>query len=296
MKNIFKLILTLVLFTTFSCTSDNEETTGQDKTSLILDISQNTSSKTAKDVKRGNVYAWVKDITLTATSIETGWQATELFRFVDDNSQTGTTAGVYRLDDVAIGRNNIKATSTTNTTPELTLTAKTGNPKDATTLAIKKNPYAVYESAVLVEDIQRTPNNVIKVPMNTNNGRIIGTFTVEDNSYLTNNFVIKLEAFKTINGVKTSIGHGEVTKTQSIQLYWSDDKCVEGNKITYVVSFLSKVNNVVMHTVTEEVGVKASTSYSCTYTIKTPKDIFKDDNKFDFVFQKWVEETCNTCK
>ena len=273
MKNIFKLILTLVLFTTFSCTSDNEET-GQNKTSLVLDISQNTPSKTAKDIKRGNVYAWVKDITLTATNIETGWQATELFKFVDDNSQTGTTAGVYRLNSVAIGRNNIKATSTTNTTPELTLTAKTGNPKDATTLAIKKNPYAVYESAVLVEDIQRTPNNVIKVPMNTNNGRIIGTFTVEDNSYLTNNFVIKLEAFKTINGVKTSIGYGEVTKTQSIQLYWSDDKCVEGNKITYVVSFLSKVNNAVMHTVTEEVVVKASTSYSCTYMIKSPKDIF----------------------
>jgi hypothetical protein len=289
MKKVFLLLSLSIAM--FSCTTDNVE---GDKTSITATMIQDAPRTTAKEIKRGSIYAWVKDITLTATNNETGYVASELFSLVD-NSNAGDDAGVFRLDNVAIGVNSIKATSTTNSFGSVSFTDQTDAPKDILSKCIKANPYAVYSSPVLTENIQHTPNNVIKVPMNTNNGRIIGVFSASD-VYLLKNYKIMVSAsIINLDNTVSILGTKQVTATNSAQFYWSDESSVQGAKVRYSIAIVSIKTGVVINTMHEEVSVKASTSYSCNYVINTPTNLFKDDNKFDFVFQPWKEETCPTC-
>jgi hypothetical protein len=285
------LLLLSMSIALFSCTTDNVV---GDKTSISAIVLQDTPASTAKEIKRGNIYAWVKDITLTATNNETGHSATELFSLVDNNTP-GADAGVFRLDNVAIGVNTIKATSTTNTVGSVSLTNQTESVKDLLNKCIKANPYAVYNSPVLTEDIQHTPNNVIKIPMNTINGRVIGVFSVTD-AYMINNYNIDVSAvIIEANGTQFGTGAKALTAANNVQFYWSNEKALQGAKVEYTISIYSKKTLKLVNTMKETVTIKGSVSYSCSYVIKTPTEFFKDDNKFDFVFQPWKEETCPTC-
>lgn len=291
MKKVLLLLSMSVML--FSCTTDNVESA--DKTSVVMDIVQDTppTSKTGKEVKRGTIYAWVKDISLSATNNETGHNASELFTLVDN--LPSADGGVFRLDNVAVGLNTIKASSTTNTIGSISLTNQTDAVKDILSKCVKANPYAVYNSPNIVEDIQSTPNNVIRVPMNTINGRVIGVFSCID-AYLLRNYKLFVTAsIVKADGSSVIIGTNQITGTNNLQFYWSNENAVQGAKVTYVIDVVSAKNNKLVNTMVETVFVKASTSYSCSYEIKTPDSMFKHDNKFDFVFQKWVEETCPTC-
>jgi hypothetical protein len=289
MKKVFLLLSLSIAM--FSCTTDNVE---GDKTSITATMIQDAPRTTAKEIKRGSIYAWVKDITLTATNNETGHIASELFSLVD-NSTAGADAGVFRLDNVAIGVNSIKATSTTNSVGSVSLTDQADAPKDILSKCIKANPYAVYSSPVLTENIQHTPNNVIKIPMNTDNGRIIGVFSASD-AYLLNNYKILVTAsIVRADNTVSYLGVKQVTAKNSVQFYWSNELSVQGAKVTYTIAIVSIKTGAIVNTMYESVAVKASTSYSCNYVINTPTNLFKDDNKFDFVFQPWKEETCPTC-
>lgn len=292
MKKVFLLLSVSIAM--FSCAT--EDVAG-DKTSITATMIQNAprvSAATSKEVKRGSIYAWVKDITLTATNNETGHVASELFTLVDNNA-SGADSGVFRLNDVAIGVNSIRATSTTNSIGVASLTDQTDSPKDILSKIIKTNPYAVYNSPVLNENIQHTPNNVIKIPMNTNNGRIIGVFSASDVYLLKNYKVIVSASIIKLDNTILNLGTKQITATNSAQFYWSDESAVQGAKVRYSIAIVSIKTGAIVNTMYEEVSVKASVSYSCNYVINTPTNLLKDDNKFDFVFQPWKEETCPTC-
>lgn len=291
MKKVLLLLSMSIML--FSCTTDNVELA--DKTSVVMDIVQDipAASKNEKEVKRGSIYAWVKDISLSATNNETGHNASELFTLVDN--LPGADGGVFRLDNVAIGLNTIKASSTTNTIGSVSLTTQTDAVKDILSKSIKANPYAVYNSPDITEDIQSTPNNVIRVPMNTINGRVIGVFSCTD-AYLLRNYKLFVTAsILKSDGSVSIIGTNQITEANNSQFYWSNENSIQGAKVTYMIDVVSIKSNKLVNTMVETVIVKASTSYSCSYEIKTPDSLFKNDNKFDFVFQKWVEETCPTC-
>jgi hypothetical protein len=290
MKKLF--LLSFILLGMLSCTSEEVS----DKTSISASISQESSSKnsTSKEIKRGSIYAWVKDITLVSTNNETGHVAKELFTLVD-NDTPGAESGVFRLNNVAIGINSIKATSTTNTTGEASFNYSTESSKDIISKSISKNPYAVYESPLLSENIQHNPNNVIKIPMNTNNGRVIGVFSAKDDYLLKNYKIIVSADIVEANGDVLSLGSKQITSLNSALFYWSNENAIQGAKVKYVISIFSIKTGLLVNTMQEEVAVKSSISYSCNYLISTPTNFFKDDNKFDFVFQPWKEETCPTC-
>lgn len=283
-----KLFLLLSLSTAlFSCTTYNE---AGDKTCISAIIVQNVPTTTAKDIKRGNIYAWVKDITLTATNNETKHTATELFNFVNDNAP-GSEAGVFRLNNVAIGINTIKATSTTNTVGSVSFTSQTESAKELLAKCIGTNPYAVYSSPVLTENVQHDFNDVFTIPMNTNNGRVIGVFSIAD-AYLINFYNIDVSATVVqVDGTRVVMGTKALTESNRLQFYWSNEQALQGAKVEYNISIYSKLSQKEVNTMTDIVPIKASVSYSCNYIIKTPTLFFKDDNKFNFVFQPWKEET-----
>lgn len=288
-----KSLLLLITIVLASCTTEYVQS---DKVSITADVFQNapSPSPSGKNIKRGTIYAWVKEVTLSATNFETGYVASEVFTLVDNNS-SNTNSGTFRLDNVAIGQNAIRATSTTSSIGALSFGDNIKSPSQTITDAVKLNPYAVYSTIPLMEDIRRTPNNVIKVPMHTLNGRVIGVFSSSESYVLANyKLEVKADVIKT-NGVRVNIGTSFITSTNSPKFYWSDEESVDGTEVLYTINVISKRTNKIEHTFTESITLKGSTSYSCNYVVKTSTELFKDDNKFDFVFQKWNEEYCPTC-
>jgi hypothetical protein len=285
------LLLNVLALTMFSCAVEESASNPTTSISAIVTPEAKTSSLTGKDVKRGNIYPWVKDITLTVSSNETSHVASEVYTLVP-NSTSGSAAdaGVFRLDNVAIGSNTISAVSTTSTIGDMSLTVSRGVPATVVTESIARNPYAIYHSPIITKDIQETPNNVISIPMNTNNGRIIGAFSVND-AYLLRNFEVWVSA--TVNNVevnKVRIQAGDVAK-----FYYSDATAVAGAVVKYTVTTVNIKTQTVFEVVTESVTMEASTSYSCNYLVMPKRKLFKDENKFNFVFQPWKETTCPTC-
>lgn len=285
MNKLFLLLTISTLF--FSCAADDVP---RDKTSISAIVVQNLPATTAKEVKRGHIYAWVKDITLTATNNETRHSATDLFTLVD-NSAPGGEAGIFRLNNVAIGVNTIKATSTTNTVGSVSFTSQTEHAKELLAKCIGANPYAVYNSPVLTEDIQHDFNNVIKIPMNTENGRVIGVFSLAD-AYLINYYDINVSpTVVEVNGTRLALETKALTENNRLQFYWSNEQALQGARVEYGICIYSKLTGKLVNKLIDTVIIKASVSYSCNYVIKTPTILFKEDNKFDFVFQPWKEET-----
>jgi hypothetical protein len=282
------LLLNVLALSLFSCAVEDSATKATTSISAVVTTEAKASSLTSKDVKRGNIYAWVKEITLTATSNETGQVSGEAFNLVPNNTANATD--VFKLDNVAVGSNTIAATSTTSTVGELSLLVAKGTPSTVVAEAVAKNPYAVYASTPIVKVISETDNNVITIPMNTKNGRVIGAFAVNDDNLL-RGYEVWVEAL--VNNVsiqKVRIQAGDVAK-----FYFSDATAVAGAVVKYKVTFVNIKSQVLFDTLTEQITVEASTSYSCKYVVTPDRKLTKDDNRFTFVFQKWNETTCPTC-
>jgi hypothetical protein len=284
------LLLNVLALTLFSCAVEEVATNKTTSISVIATPEAKASSLTGKDVKRGNIYAWVKDITLTASSNVIDYSVTDTFNLVD-NSTPGNVAdaGVFRLNSVAIGSNTLLATSTTNAVGEESLTISRDTPTKVLKDAVDRNPYAVYSSGNITKDIQETPNSVITVPMNTNNGRIITVFSIADATVL-KSFDVTVEAIIGSNRA----GLVTLTSGDVARFYFSNAAAIRGVKVVYNVKFVNKKTHVI-ETVVLNSTVEASTSYSCNYVVNTGNKLYKEEVKFNFEFQKWNETTCPTC-
>lgn len=248
---------------------------------------KDVSSKT--DVKRGNIYAWVKEINLSATSTSTNYSVSETFNLVDNG--TGGATSNFILKDVQEGENLFKATTTTGSIPTLSHTpvANAHNKSQVLKPFVDKNPYALYYSPDVVENINLHNPNFINIPMNTDFGRRISLFRLGDNFSKTY-YYAEVATYK--NG--TAMYMSEVRGDRGVVSYWSDDDSTNGNKIVHVIKVRRTSNSSIVKTFTIEENITSSVSNSCAYTVVSKNQVLKEEQRFKFEWQRWVETGCDT--
>jgi hypothetical protein len=300
MKKIF-LFLSLVVLSLTSCTSDDAQNTDTattaytgPKTSVVASIDTPVNSNTtAKNVNRGNIFAWVSSINLTATSTAWLYNTSENFTLVGTGGDSAFT-----IDNVALGANKFTATTTTNTTPVQAFTlVTTGTSSALKTATSAHNPYALY-SGETNTNILSTALNVVTLAMTTPNGRVISVFEFDNDAQLRANTKATITATITGPGAgNTTLTSPLFTNTDLVLFEWSDATSLAGKQVTYTIKLYDKANPSVLITsynVVNPTTVKGSTSISCTYQINRDKVINDAPDEVRFTWQPWVNEECET--
>lgn len=290
------IILSMALLSLVACSTDETQEPGNSiqKTSVLLNVTQESPSTTAKQVKRGTIYAWVNSISLNAKNDATNTNVSELFNLVP-NSQTGADSA-FSIDNVLVGATTFTATSTTDSAQKYVLAPTSGTTTSVLAGLKANNPYVLYTSPEVKQVISGTAANTVTIPMNTKNGRILSVFQLEDNTAFRNGF----KATVTAKADGESItGSAPVQNSGIVYFEWSNSKSIGGAKVIYTIDVTPINNSNNVHNIyTVEQIIEASTSISCTYIItkdKAPVVSTKIDN-LSFSFQKWEEGECTTCK
>lgn len=290
MKN--KVILTSLIaiaFLCFSCSTEELNTEIQ-KTSVAFLVAS-PANTTSKQVQRGDIPVWVNRVDITAVS--GSYSKSDQFDLVANNPNSNIEKN-FILNDVAIGNNVFTATSTTDSAKKYVLAPSSGT-AEAKIIELKShNPYVLY-SGTATKLIAQTAN-VVNIDMTTKHGRILSVFQLENNAAFKNGYEASITA--TVDG-EQSAGTTKVQRDGIVYFEWSNDKSLKGKKVTFKVDVTPINNNNNLHTIYSiEQVIKASTSISCIYTISKDNapSPYTSENKLVFSFQKWNEETCETCK
>lgn len=292
------ILLALMFLTLFSCsTDDTNQDDSMKKTSVAFSIDQ-PSTKTGKQIKRGTIPLWVNSINIKAKSVVyPTYEVQDNFTFDEQNG-----ASLITLSDIAIGSNVFTATTTTDSPQFYQLTNYTINTgtidqKFDTALDNINNelPYVLY-AGTKTETVTETGPNLVQIPMNTNNGRLLSVFQLSQ-PLKDNNYQAKVTSTYT-TGNTTALN--AVTKGNELVTFkWSNANSVQGATVTYKIE-VSKINNqnVILKTYSITQDIKASTSISCYYTINEDGIILKKSNEQGITlnFQEWKNEHCTTCK
>lgn len=117
MKKVLVLVMGLGML--ISCSEEGVDDAAMQTSSIqavIASDQPNTQGRT--DVKRGNIYAWVKDVTIVAESQVTNYTAQEDYDLLDSGDDGyDDAAALFQLNDVALGQNLVSASTTSNVTP-----------------------------------------------------------------------------------------------------------------------------------------------------------------------------------
>jgi hypothetical protein len=298
MKKIF-LFLSLVALSLTSCTSDDDtkEAVASGKPTEFASVDANigtTTNTTSKNVNRGNIFAWVKDINVTATSTVWNYATSEAFTLVASGGESSFT-----IKDVAVGANKFDAiTSSFDANKVYSVNSVTGSgasftlAQSAVSTAIARNPYAVY-SGTTNANIANSAVNTVNLSLNTNNGRIIAAFVLADDTVLrANTYAIVTANVTGVTPNPATLTSAQI-KNNAVIFEWSNENSLVGKTITFTVNvYDDTAPNKVLKTYTIAKTVEASTSYSCIYTIDRDNIINNKEDKFVFTFQVWKEVSC----
>lgn len=285
MKKIL-LFLSLIVLSVTSCTSDETETsTVPQTTSVVATIATPSSSTTGKNVNRGNIFAWVKDINVTANSTVWSYSTNTVFNLVPTGG-----ASNFIIDNVAVGANQFVANTTTNSSEVYSLTVvSTGTASALKTSLVAHNPYALYNGSTNTV-ISNGTTNVVNLAMQTTHGRIISIFQFDEDVQLRANTEATITA--EVNG-KAVLTSAKFSNTGLVAFEWSDATSIVGKEVKFTVKVYDKNGTKSLlktYTVTSD-KIKASTSTSCIYDI-TRDQIINTTDEVKFTWQPWVEEDC----
>ena len=302
--------LSILLITMFSC-SNNEsnnimfQETGSIQAVIATAQPSNTAART--DVKRGTIYAWVNDVTITAESTITNYTAEEAFDLLDSGDAGYSSADVlFQLNDVALGANLVSAVTTSNVTPITVYNANGDTSTQSKQNWISNhvsntNPYALYETdAPVSANVLQTGTAPISLEMNTQNARLISAVSMNSNNsnaqYLTANFTStsKVE-IREVGGSWVTLGESVITDELYSTFYWSDENSIGGAKYRVTVTV---VNNITGLTVAQDdriVTLANSTSYRCNFVMNVDDNELFGDVELNLIWQEWNEAPCPGC-
>ena len=306
MKKVLVLLVGLGLVT--SCSEEGVDKAAMQTSSIqaVMAAAQpSTSGRT--DVKRGTVYAWVKDVTIEAESQVTVYTAQETYDLLDSGDDGYDDAAVlFQLNDVALGHNLVSASTTSNVTP-ITEYGSDGDSSVQTKADYisnhvdNTNPYAVYQTDSPVSvDILQSGTAPIQLEMNTQNARLISAVSMSPSNanaqYLTDNFTAtsKVE-IKEVGGSWTLVDESVITDELYSTFYWSDTNSIGGAKYRVTVTVVRNTDGVQVAQADRLVTLTNSTSYRCNFVMNVNENKLFGDVELDLIWQEWIEAPCPGC-
>lgn len=306
MKKVLVLVMGLGML--ISCSEEGVDDAAMQTSSIqavIASDQPNTQGRT--DVKRGNIYAWVKDVTIVAESQVTNYTAQEDYDLLDSGDDGyDDAAALFQLNDVALGQNLVSASTTSNVTPTTVYDANGDSSvqtkEDFITNHIENtNPYALYatDSPVSVNVLQ-SGTSPIQLQMNTPNARLISAVSMNSTNanaqYLTDNFTStsKVE-IKEVGGSWTLVDESVITDELYSTFYWSDTNSIGGAKYRVTVTVVRNSDGEQVAQADRVVTLTNSTSYRCNFVMNVDENSLFGDVELDLIWQQWVEAPCPGC-
>lgn len=306
MKKVLVLVMGLGML--ISCSKEGVDDAAMQTSSIqavITAPTPNTSGRT--DVKRGTIYAWVKDVTIAAESQVTVYTAQETYDLLDSGDVGyNDAAALFQLNDVALGQNLVSASSTSNVAP-ITEYGSDGDSSVQTKADYisnhvdNTNPYAVYQTDTPVSvDVLQSGTAPIQLEMNTQNARLISAISMSPNNdnaqYLTDNFTAtsKVE-IKEVGGSWTFVDESVITDELYSTFYWSDTNSIGGAQYRVTVTVVRNSDGVQVAQADRLVTLVNSTSYRCNFIMNVSENKLFGDVELDLIWQEWVEAPCPGC-
>ena len=279
-----KKVLGLVLGLTLGLTSCSDEEVASEviypTADVRLNVNASSSNITGRDVNRDDIPVTVDAISVEISSSVTPIERSEVFNMVDDG--TGETGFV--IESVALGLNDVIATTTTVATSDFSVSEFATNeftPQEKLDDNKSKVPYAVYNGEV--NDVEITGiNDFITVPMTTQNGRLNTVVIMEES--IRNDFYYEVVTWATSEPA-TYLYPSDSSK--GVSLYWSDENSKGGETQGITINVFASDNTFVYGSTTF-LNVTASTGLNTIITINAT-EVEAETVGFDFTFQEWVE-------
>lgn len=266
MKQIATLFLFLTLILAFqSCTNDEIQEETLKTTSVV--ITTHSSFLTTKNVNDPSIFGNIKDITVTAKQITTGYEATTVFTISNNSNDISS----YRIDLVQEGINTFTANATSVTQPIApgysstprnmvnsgvwnTIKAQVANP-----------PYATYSGFKDETVIDHNTLITLNIAMSTNNGRFIAYFRGSQKTFEV-----------TITPYIDEVAQAPfiVTNVNDFYWIWNDSDCTAGKKVRFQCITRNKGNNVKSIANIPNVTIKSHTTSMFAYDIPESGDTF----------------------
>jgi hypothetical protein len=286
------LALALIAIGLVSCTKDElQPTKAVAKASLDVGIKaeKQQNSATGKYVNRGDLYAWIQDVNITATSLEQTYSTSELFNLVTTGGDSD-----FHLDNIAVGHNKIDVSTTCSTQPMLV--AADGGGTDAVGFMDfwkAKNPYATYSATINNFNIvQGIPNKLENVELTTTNGRIIAVLQLSESL---KELGVYASVTPTINGVPfTYYQPFKVSSTNVGFFYWSSTDSVDGNTVGFSWQFYRASDNTLFNPQTFSsapnlITIIGSKSINKIFTIDNQNLNTNSTSQTSFTAQLWSD-------
>ena len=306
MKKVLVLLVGLGLVT--SCSEEGVDEAAMQTSSIqaVMTAAQpSTAGRT--DVKRGTIYAWVKDVTIEAESQVTAYTAQETYDLLNtDDDGYDDAAVLFQLNDVALGQNLVSASSTSNVTPTTVYDANGDSSVQTKADFISNhvdntNPYAVYQTdSPVTVDVLQSGTSPIQLEMNTQNARLISAISMSPSNanaqYLTDNFTAtsKVE-IKEEGGSWTLVNESVITDELYSTFYWSDTNSIGGAKYRVTVTVVRKSDGVQVAQADRLVTLADSTSYTCNFVMNVSENKLFGDVELNLIWQEWIEAPCPGC-
>ena len=304
MKKVLVLLMGIALFA--SCEKMGEVSISETG-SIQAVIAPQESPQARTNVKRGAIYAWVKDVTILAESQSTNYTAEETYDLLDSGDAGYNNAdALFQLEDVALGPNLVSASSTSNVTP-ITIYDANGDSSVLTKAAFisnykdNVNPYAVYATtSPVAANVLQSGTPPISLEMDTKNARLISAISMDPNDpnaqYITDNFTAtsKVE-IKEVGGSWTVVNQSVITDKLYSSFYWSDVNSIGGAKYRVTVTVVKNSDGTLVAEDDRIVVLANSTSYRCNFIFNVDDGELYGDVELNLIWQKWVEAPCPGC-
>jgi len=260
MKQITRFFLFLTLIALLqSC--NNEDMQDEVLNTTSVSITTHNAFLSGKNVNDPSIFGNIRDITVTARHIASGYEANTLFT-ISNNSNDPTN---YVIDNVQVGMNDFTATATTATiaiAPSFSSTPRNNSNSgiwNTISTQVAAPPYATYSGSVSSIAIDHINPITLNIPMNTSNGRFIAYFRGGT----------KTNFSTTVTPYINEVAQPPITMIYGNDFYliWNDSDCVEGKTIRFECITTNKGNSTKSTANIPNVTIKSHTTSKYAYDI-----------------------------